>query len=121
MIIKQIAIGNEIEGFVESSFSDGFNIISSDDNNKGKTIVIQGILYALGNEPPAFPSSFDYKQYIYILQFEESGREYWICRKNNEFAIYNNESLYFAESISEFKRYWDKNISSLPRIMVNNI
>ena len=74
MIIKQIAIGNEIEGFVESSFSDGFNIISSDDNNKGKTIVIQGILYALGNEPPAFPSSFDYKQYIYILQFEESGR-----------------------------------------------
>ena len=39
MIIKQIAIGNEIEGFVESSFSDGFNIISSDDNNKGKTIV----------------------------------------------------------------------------------
>ena len=121
MIIKQIAIGNEIEGFVESSFSDGFNIISSDDNNKGKTIVIQGILYALGNEPPAFPSSFDYKQYIYILQFEESGQEYWICRKNNEFAIYNNESLYLAESISEFKRYWDKNIFSLPRIMVNNI
>lgn len=121
MIIKQIAIGNEIEGFVESSFSEGFNIISSDDNNKGKTIVIQGILYALGNEPPAFPSSFDYKQYIYILQFEKSGREYWICRKNNEFVIYNNEFLLFAESISEFKRYWDKNISLLPRIMVNNI
>lgn len=121
MIIKQVAIGNEKEGFVESSFSKGFNIISSDDNNKGKTIIIQGILYALGNEPPAFPSSFDYKQYMYILQFEEYGQEYWICRKNNEFTIYNNDSLFMAESISEFKRYWDKNIFSLPRIMVNNI
>ena len=78
MIIKQIAIGNNIEGFIEDSFSNGFNIILSEDNNKGKTIVIQSILYALGNEPPAFPASFEYKKYIYILQFEEDGKEYWI-------------------------------------------
>ena len=77
MIIKQICIGNQFEGFIESSFSADFNIISSDDNNKGKTIVIQGVLYAMGNEPPAFPSSFDYKQYIYILQFEETGQDYF--------------------------------------------
>lgn len=44
MIIKQIAIGNNIEGFIEDSFSNGFNIILSEDNNKGKTIVIQSIL-----------------------------------------------------------------------------
>ena len=121
MIIKQIAIGNNIEGFIEDSFSNGFNIILSEDNNKGKTIVIQSILYALGNEPPAFPASFEYKKYIYILQFEEDGKEYWICRKNNEFIIYNNNFLFLAESISEFKRYWDKNIFSLPRIIINNI
>lgn len=64
MIIKKIAIGNSTEGFIESSFSDDFNIILSEDNNKGKTIVIQGILYTLGNEPPAFPSSFEYKKYL---------------------------------------------------------
>mgnify|MGYP000747842163 CR=1 FL=1 len=66
MIIKQIAIGNNIEGFIEDSFSNGFNIILSEDNNKGKTIVIQSILYALGNEPPAFPASFEYKN-IFIF------------------------------------------------------
>lgn len=54
MIIKQIAIGNEIEGFVESSFSEGFNIISSDDNNKGKTIVIQGDFICVGKSRQHF-------------------------------------------------------------------
>ena len=39
MIIKKIAVGNKTEGFIESSLIDGCNIISSDDNNKGKTIV----------------------------------------------------------------------------------
>ena len=38
MIIKKIAVGNSTEAFVEDSFTAGLNIISSDDNNKGKTI-----------------------------------------------------------------------------------
>ena len=37
MIIKKIAVGNSTEAFVEDGFTDGLNIISSDDNNKGKT------------------------------------------------------------------------------------
>lgn len=41
-------IGNEKEAFCESRFDDGINIIYSDDNNKGKTIVLQGLYYALG-------------------------------------------------------------------------
>lgn len=38
MIIKKIAIGNSTEAFVEDGFTDGLNIISSDDNNKGKQL-----------------------------------------------------------------------------------
>ena len=34
MIIKKIAVGNSTEAFVEDGFTDGLNIISSDDNNK---------------------------------------------------------------------------------------
>ena len=56
MIINKIAIGNSQEAFIEDRFTSGLNIISSDDNNKGKTIVIQSIFYAIGNEP-VFPSS----------------------------------------------------------------
>jgi hypothetical protein len=33
MIIKKIAVGNSTEAFVEDGFTDGLNIISSDDNN----------------------------------------------------------------------------------------
>ena len=47
MIIKEIYIGNLEEAFFEKNFNDGFNIIYSDDNNKGKTIVIQAIMYCI--------------------------------------------------------------------------
>ena len=40
MIIKKIAVGNSEEAFVEDNFTSGLNIISSDDNNKGKTITM---------------------------------------------------------------------------------
>ena len=61
MIINKIAVGNNVEAFVEDNFSSGLNIISSDDNNKGKTIAIQSMMYAIGNEP-TFPTTFDYKK-----------------------------------------------------------
>ena len=55
MIIKKFAVGNSDEAFVEENFTSGINIVSSDDNNKGKTIAIQSMMYAIGNEP-TFPS-----------------------------------------------------------------
>ena len=57
MQIKKVIVGNKDEAFIENRFNDGINIIFSDDNNKGKTIVIQSMLYAMGNDP-IFPSSF---------------------------------------------------------------
>ena len=59
MIIRKVAVGNELEAFIQESFGEGTNIIFSDDNNKGKTILIQSMMYCLGNEP-IFPVSFDY-------------------------------------------------------------
>ena len=49
MKIRKVAVGNAAEAFIEGNFTNGVNIISSDDNNKGKTIVIQSMMYALGN------------------------------------------------------------------------
>ena len=83
MKILRIAVGNSKEAFIESRFTEGLNIISSDNNNKGKTIVIQSMMYALGNEP-TFPTSFEYQKYYYYV---ERAREKlsnmpfweWIC------------------------------------------
>ena len=70
MKILKVAVGNAHEAFIEDNFTDKVNIISSDDNNKGKTIVIQAMMYAMGNEP-TFPTSFEYQKYYYYVEFEE--------------------------------------------------
>ena len=67
MKIIKVGLGNTDEAYIESKLSDGINIIFSDENNKGKTIVIQSLLYAIGNKP-IFPSSFNYTIIIWNLK-----------------------------------------------------
>ena len=96
------------------------NIIFSDDNNKGKTIVIQAIMYCLGNIP-AFPSAFDYENYYFILYIEQDGKLIKICRKNKNFVIRKDEEYTVFDNTAEFKRYWNKNIQKLPIIKKDSI
>ena len=47
--VKAVYIGNETESYIQDGFtSSGVNIISSDENHVGKTIVMQAIMYAVG-------------------------------------------------------------------------
>ena len=117
MKIKEIAIGNEKNAFIENRFSDGVNIIYSDGNNKGKTIIIQSILYALGNTP-VFPSTFDYQNYYYIVTFENNNKIYTICRNNNNFFINYESKLLVFDTLSEFKYFIKQNdIFNIPEII----
>lgn len=118
MKILKVAFGDETEAFIESSFTDGVNIISSDDNNKGKTIVIQSMMYALGNQP-TFPASFEFKKYYYYVEFKENEKTYKICRSNSGFVLKEGKSLQIFENVAELKRFWSKNISMLPSIIKN--
>ncbi|MBR2892100.1 MAG: hypothetical protein IKC22_07010 [Bacilli bacterium] len=121
MIINKIAIGNSQEAFIEDRFTSGLNIISSDDNNKGKTIVMQAIFYAIGNEP-VFPSSFDYKEYYYILDFTlDNGNNILCCRKNDSYVVKVNESLNLFDSTAELKRFFSRNGFEFPYIIKDNI
>lgn len=120
MIIKKIAVGNVEEAFIEDSILNGFNIISSDDNNKGKTIIIQSLMYALGNEP-TFPSSFLYKNYFHYVEFEVKKVVYHICRKNDGFILKTPLALMIFDNVSELKRYWAKHIFEIPQIYKNEI
>ena len=118
MNILKVAVGNSKEAFIECNFSEGVNIISSDDNNKGKTIVVQSMMYALGNEP-TFPTSFEYQKYYYYIEFEEYGEIWKICRSVGGFVLKHATSILFFDNVSEFKRYWNKHISPLPSIIKN--
>ena len=120
MIIKKMAVGNSSEAFIEEGFKEGLNIISSDENNKGKTIAIQSMMYAIGNEP-TFPTTFEYKNYYYYIEFEEKNNTYRVCRYGDNFAVIANNKLLLFYSVSELKRYWTKHIFKLPEIVKEQI
>lgn len=118
MKIVKVAVGNAKEAYIEGHFQSNLNIISSDDNNKGKTIVIQSMMYALGNEP-TFPTSFEYKNYYYYVEFEVDGTQYKICRFEDNFVLKYAAILMIFDNVSELKRYWNKSIFPLPVIIKN--
>ena len=120
MIIKRIAFGDSNEAFIENRLTNGFNIIFSDDNNKGKTIVMQSALYALGNEP-IFPSSFNFLDYYHYVQIIlDDGTELESCRKGNSFIVKINDSISIIDGVSELKRYFNRNGFTFPVIVKNN-
>lgn len=120
MIIKKIAVGNSHEAYIESRLTEELNVISSDDNNKGKTIMIQSLMYCLGSEP-VFPSSFKFGEYYYIIEFEFNGTTYIISRKKDTFVLYVERSILIFDNVSELKRYWTKNISPFPEIVKSGV
>lgn len=120
MIIKKVAVGNNLEAYIENGFDSGLNVISSDDNNKGKTIVIQSMMYALGNDP-TFPTSFNYRDYYHYVEFEVDETTYCLCRYNSGFVLKHNSVLMIFDNVSELKRYWNKHITPLPSIIKNQI
>lgn len=115
MRIKKIAIGNLREAFIEDRLKDGVNIIFSNDNNKGKTLLMQGAMYAIGKDP-IFPESFNYREYYFYTKIEINGKEYEFLRKKNSIIIKSENTYQLCNSISEFKYFFDKEIYQLPRI-----
>lgn len=120
MIIKTIAFGDASGSFVENRLSSGFNIIFSDDNNKGKTIVMQSALYAIGNEA-IFPSSFPYKNYYHYVEVElDNGNEVISCRKGDSFVVKADDGISILDSVSELKRYFSRRGFVFPEIVKDN-
>ena len=120
MIIKRIAFGDANEAFIEDRLAKGFNIIYSDDNNKGKTILMQSALYAIGNEP-TFPESFHYENYYHYVQIElDNGNELEACRKGNSFILKIQNNISIIDGISELKRLLNRNGFYFPVIIKDN-
>lgn len=120
MRILKTACGNTHEAFIENRLTDGVNIIFSNDNNKGKTIIFQGLMYALGNDP-IFPGGFDYRSYYFYTSFEHAGFVYEFLRKNDTVSVKIGEEVRYFEEISELKRFIDQRVFQLPRILKDKL
>lgn len=117
MNIKKTGFGNSKEAFIEDNIKTGVNIIFSDDNNKGKTLVLQGMMYALGNEP-IFPSGFPFEQYYFYTEIEINSKRLEFLRHNNSVAINYDSNMYLFDSITEMKYFLkSENIFALPLIV----
>lgn len=116
MRIIKTGIGNINEAFVEDRLTTGVNVIFSNDNNKGKTIIFQGLMYALGNEP-IFPSGFDYKTYYFYTSIESNGVIYEFLRHNNTTLVKVVEEVSIHVDASSLKEYIrDNNVFTIPVI-----
>lgn len=115
MIIKKAAFGNTNEAFIENRFTNKTNIIFSNENNRGKTLLMQCLIYSLGYES-IFPSGFDTKKYFFYSEIEIENRKFEFLRKGNSILVLNREQLYIFNSITEFKYYFDQEIYPLPKI-----
>lgn len=113
MKVKKIAFGDSTEAFIEDSLEDNVNVIYSDDNNKGKTLVIQGLMYCLGNEP-IFPVGFEYKKYYFYVCFTLGGSIFNVVRKNSTFIVRSDEMVQVYGSVSDFKRFLNSSVFDLP-------
>lgn len=119
MRIKKIAFGDDSEAFIEERLTDGVNVIFSDDNNRGKTLVMQGLMYSLGYES-IFPSSFHYKNKYFYSEIEVDGEIYLFLRKKNSIAIKTKDSMQIFNSVGEVRYFLDKFVFKVPKIFKDN-
>ncbi len=115
MKINKFAFGDSNEAFIESRFKSGVNIIYTDTNNKGKTLVSQGIMYTLGNTP-AFPDSIDTDKYYFYLEMEVGSKSIEFLRIKNSFTIRLHGDIHVFESTSDLKYFLNSNLFNIPRI-----
>ena len=119
MKIKKIAFGSKASSFIEDRITSGVNVIFSNDNNKGKTLVMQGLMYSLGYDA-IFPSSFIYKDEYFYSQIENEGKNYEFLRKYNSFTVKTQDSQHIFNSVRDFRYFFDETILRLPRIKKDN-
>ncbi|GIC79472.1 hypothetical protein [Moritella sp. F3] len=119
MHVIKIAIGNQEEAFIENRLTSGLNVIFSDDNNRGKTLITQGLMYSIGN-PSIFPNGFNFKNYYFYSKIEMAGTIYEFLRKGNSFSIKSKDEHRFFTTEAEFRYFFHKRIYNLPNILKNN-
>lgn len=115
IIVKAVYVGNSEEAFIENRLKDGINIISSSDNHRGKTIVMQSIMYAMGSFPN-FPNGFVRSDYMFVVDLLVDEKPISVLRSRDSFVVLNNGSLLAFDNVRDFENYWNANIVPLPSI-----
>ena len=121
MIIKTVAFGNFNEAYVENRFNDKVNVIFSSENDRGKTVLFQSMMYALGNEP-IFPNSFNKDDFLFYCRIGSNDTDYEILRDKSHFVVKDPEGINSYDGVSHFtKDFFCKKIYPLPYYLRDNL
>ncbi|RPF59765.1 hypothetical protein [Vibrio crassostreae] len=115
MIFKSFAVGNREESFFEDRLSDRVNVIYSDDNNRGKTLVMQGLLYSIGNSS-IFPDGFNEKEYTFYSLVRIGEIDYQFVRKGSTFVVKSEGLLKIFDTDSELRSFIASLVGTIPRV-----
>lgn len=119
MKVEKVAFGDFEEAFIESRFKNNVNIVFSDDNNKGKTLLFQGLMFSIGNEP-MFPAGFPYQEYYFYSMLNFDNKKVEFLRKGREFVVREEEGARFFDSVSEFKYALKQYFPDMPEFSKND-
>ncbi|MGR5278705.1 hypothetical protein ACPV5J_18640 [Vibrio rotiferianus] len=115
MIFKSFGVGNQTESFVEDRLSDRVNVIYSDDNNRGKTLVMQGLLYSIGNNS-IFPDGFNEKEYTFYSLVKIGAVDYQFVRKGSTFVVKSEGLLKIFDTDSELRAFIASLVGTIPKV-----
>ncbi|WP_351088832.1 hypothetical protein [Shewanella sp. S1-49-MNA-CIBAN-0167] len=115
MIFKVFGVGNKAESFFEDRLSEKVNVIYSDDNNRGKTLVMQGLLYTIGNNS-IFPDGFDEKSYTFYSLIRIGEIDYQFVRKGSTFVVKSEGLLKIFDTESELRTFLSTVIGTIPKV-----
>jgi len=86
------------------SFLDGKNLLTSNANHLGKSLICKSLYYTLGAEV-FFSEAWKNENSMYVLQFMLDSKVYNIARKNKLFIIWDNngykEKFYLVKNLQE--------------------
>ena len=74
------------------TFDEKINLITSEKNSRGKSIIMRSLYHALGANA-GFDHNFDHNSKIYYIVFTNKNNEYCIARYQDEYIIYKNDSF----------------------------
>ncbi len=86
------------------SFFDGKNLLTSNANHLGKSLICKSLYYTLGAEV-FFSEAWKNENSMYVLQFTLDSKVYNVARKNKLFIIWDNngykEKFYLVKNLQE--------------------
>ena len=73
-------------------FSEGVNLITSDNNSRGKSVVMKSLYHSLGANSD-FDDIFTKDNVLFDLQLEYDGKLFRVCRFKDSYRVFKNSEL----------------------------